>query len=147
MSTFVLEKTNTNRSAIVDNACKFIHALPIEKNWEIVVKRKTKDRTIPQCRYLNGVAYALLSEHTGHTRDEMSKYLCKRHFGTVTRLDPGGVAEEWPLRTTTTNEHGRRDVLEGRSFWDYVEMVQAFGAGMGVYIPDPQGLIPEHARA
>jgi hypothetical protein len=95
------------------------------------------ERTPAQCRYLNGVAYALLCKHAGYERDDVSEYLCGLYFGWREKSLPGGRTEQVPIRTTTTDEDGNRDVLEGQPFWDFVDWVQRFGAKHGVVIPDP----------
>jgi hypothetical protein len=97
------------------------------------------ERTNPQCRYLWGVAYKMLSEHTGYEPEEIAEYLCGNYFGWRTHKKPGGRSEERPIRTTTTDAEGNRDVLSGDDFWAYVEWVQRVAARQGVVIPDPEG--------
>lgn len=95
------------------------------------------ERSPKQCRYLNGVAYKLLSEHAGYEPDEIREYLLGQFFGWREKTLPGGRTEQVPMRTTTTDEDGNRDVLEGKPFWDYVDWIQRVGARHGVFIPDP----------
>lgn len=149
-STFILEKTNPNRDSILENCVRFLRQLPDSKPWEITIKQKTKQRTLPQCRYLNGVAYKILAESVfdGSTRDEVSEFCCGQYFGWAAPTKKlNGDLERRPMRTTTTDENGNRDVLGGREFWDYVEYLQRMAAEQGVYIPDPREEIPEYARA
>lgn len=100
------------------------------------------DRTPWQNRYLFGVAYKLLSEATGYEVPDLHEYACIQHFGGKTRKAPGGRVIESPLRTTTTDEDGNPDLLDGDAFWQFVEFVQRLGARAGVVIPDPD---PEKA--
>ncbi|MFD0738283.1 hypothetical protein ACFQZQ_03130 [Lysobacter koreensis] len=95
------------------------------------------ERTVPQLRYLHGVAYKLLSIAMGFEPDEISEYLCGCYWGWKPKRLPGGRAVEVPIRTTTVDEDGNRDVIEGRAFWDYVEWIQRVGARHGLVIPDP----------
>lgn len=129
--------TSPHRTRILDNLCTFLRGLDGKKVWEVEVEPYQKPRTNQQCRYLNGVAYKLLSEATGYERDDISEYLCGRFFGWKEKLKPGKVKVQVPLRTTTTDENGKRDVLSKQAFADYVEFVQRFGAQHGVMIPNP----------
>jgi len=95
------------------------------------------ERTPPQLRYLFGVAIKMLCDHAGYEKDDVHEYLCGAHWGWKVQNLPGGRTREVPIRTTTTDEDGNRDVLEGDAFWDYVEFVQRVGARHGVVIPDP----------
>ena len=49
-----------------------------------------------------------------------------------------------PIRTTTEDEDGNRDVIDGEAFWDYVEWIQRGAARKGIVIPDPD---PNHVAA
>ncbi|HEY0916522.1 MAG TPA: hypothetical protein VGE22_16735 [Solimonas sp.] len=121
---------------------RFLKDFQPGKRLLIQVDAAKKERTKQQCRYLNGVAYKLLSDHTGYERDDISEYLCGRYFGWVkvkcpkTPSNPEGF-KDVPLRTTTTDENGKRAVLKWDVFGEYVAFVQRFGAKHGVFIPDP----------
>jgi hypothetical protein len=43
-----------------------------------------------------------------------------------------------PVRTTTRDENGNRDVLNKQQFSDYVAFIQRFAASKGIFIPDPE---------
>lgn len=138
MNSFLLPKGERNLSKIVG----FISALSEKKTWAIEVKEYRSSRSIAQCRYLNGVAYKLLGNHTGYERDDISEFMCGTYYGwkrvkvPKTPSNPGGI-EDRPLRTTTTDENGKRNVISKVDFMDFVAFVQRFGASKGVYIPDP----------
>lgn len=138
MQTITLPKQN--RTSTVERLCKFLLALP-EKVYRVEVKEQRNTRSLQQCRYLNGVAYKLLSEATGYERDDISEYMCGQYFGWRTKKVPrkpgSSGTEDVPVRTTTTNEAGERDVLSKTEFVDFVEFVQRFAAERGIYIPDP----------
>lgn len=110
---------------------------------EVIVRKRKRERSHPQCRYLNGVAYKLLSDATGYERDDISEYLCGHFFGWKDKTLPGKRVVQVPLRTTTTDEDGKREVLSKTDFAEYVAFVQRFGAKHGVLIPDPD---PEYWR-
>jgi hypothetical protein len=95
------------------------------------------ERTPDQLRYLWGVAIQMLADHSGYEREDVHEYLCGSYWGWKPKRLPGGRESQVPIRTTTTNEDGERDVIDGDAFWDYVEFVQRVGARQGVVIPDP----------
>lgn len=95
------------------------------------------ERTPPQLRYLWGCAYELLSEAAGYEKQDIHEYLCMAFFGKKIKILPGNRTEEVPIRTTTEDEDGQRDVIDGEAFWRFVEFVQRFGARHGIIIPDP----------
>lgn len=125
------------RELVAERAKRFILDCLPGKELEIEIRQRKRERTPPQCRYLNGVAYKLLGQHTGYERDEISEYLCGSYFGWVEKKLPGGRTKQVPRRTTTTDENGKRDVLGRVPFGEYVAYVQRVGAKAGVYIPDP----------
>lgn len=137
MQTFILRKGDANRPNVLANAQRFLEMLPDDKSWEVTVKRHAKQRSNPQCRYLNGVAYKLLSDATGYERDDVAEYLLGLYFGTKEKRMPGNRTEQVPIRTTTTDADGNRSVLTTTEFMDYVAYIQRFAAGKGLYIPDP----------
>ena len=96
------------------------------------------ERTPPQLRYLWGVAYEMLSEAAGYEKQDIHEYLCMAFFGKKVKKLPGNRLEEIPIRTTTEDEDGNRDVISGEAFWRFVEFVQRFGARHGIVIPDPE---------
>jgi hypothetical protein len=140
MNSFLLPQFN--REHVIARIASCLAGLSTKKAFRITVKQEADDRTVQQCRYLNGVPYKLLSEYTGYERDDISDYMCGRYWGwrqkrvPRTPSNPRGI-EDVPVRTTTTDEEGHRDVLSTRDFWEYVEFCQRFGAEHGVYIPDP----------
>jgi hypothetical protein len=134
MQTLYLNKGERNLSSIVG----FLSSLPKERAYEVTITERRNTRSIQQCRYLNGVAYKLLSDATGYERDDISEYLCGQYWGWKPKRVPGKKIVQVPLRTTTTNEHGKRSVLSKTEFCDYVAFVQRFGAEHGLFIPDPE---------
>ena len=137
MSRFVLRANSFQRDSIIANAKAFLDKLNPHKHWQVIVEPYSEPRSNPQCRYLNGVAYKLLGDATGYERDDISEYLCGVFFGWREKKLPGKRTAQVPVRTTTTDENGKRKVLSKTDFADYVAFVQRFGAQHGVYIPDP----------
>lgn len=117
--------------------------LPILLNFEtgkpvnVKLSIARPERTPDQLKYLWGVAIKMLSEHAGYEKDDVHEYLCGSFWGWKPKRLPGGRSQEVPIRTTTVDEDGNRDVVDGEDFWKYVEFVQRVGARHGVVIPDP----------
>jgi hypothetical protein len=128
---------STNREAVAESIRKYILACIPGKVLSVTVEPFKKERTPAACRYFNGVAIKLLCEHTGYENEDMREYLNGGFFGWKTVKVPGNRTKEVPVRTTTTNEDGKRDVIAGETFWKMVAWVQRVGANAGVYIPDP----------
>lgn len=117
--------------------------------WKITAE-PLKTRSQSQNAYLWAVPYKLISEATGYEIEEVHEYMLGRHFGwrdkrvPKTPRNPTGV-ESVPVRTTTTDEHGKRSVLGPQAFSEYVDFIQRFGAQkLGLVIPDPDPLFREH---
>lgn len=95
------------------------------------------ERTLPQVAYLHSVCYTMLSEHTGYEKDEIEEYLLGAYFGWKEKKLPGGRVSSVPIRRTTTDEEGNRDVISGENFFKFVEWIQRVAARQGCIIPDP----------
>ena len=60
-----------------------------------------------QNQALFGVAYKVLSDETGYTKDELHEAFCRKFFGTRESI-VFGVPVRSPQRTTTRDENGKR---------------------------------------
>jgi hypothetical protein len=131
-----------DREPTIARVVKYLREVTTKRAHRIDIKQESDDRTAQQCRYLNGVPYKLLGSHFGYERDEISEQMCGLYWGwrqkkvPRTPNNPRGIRDV-PLRTTTTDESGERDVLSMKDFWEYVEFLQRFGASYDVHIPDP----------
>ena len=143
---FVLRKDDIGRASVLSNAQAFLARLPETKSWEVEIRQHRKKRSNPQNRYLFGVCYPILRDASGAaTIDEIHDECCERFFGTV-EVEVLGKRKTRPFRRTTTDENGEDSVMGTVDFGKFVEMVQRIGAELGVYIPEPDPMIPEHAR-
>ena len=95
------------------------------------------ERTPPQQKYLWGVALPMIAETIGYEKKEVHEHFCGEFWGWVSRKKMNGEYVSEPIRTTTVDADGNRDVIDGEEFWRYVEFIQRFGARIGVVIPDP----------
>lgn len=126
-----------DRDAAIQKLLPVLRLYEEGKPVNVKVSIARPERTIPQLRYLRGVPYEMLSQHTGYEPDDISEYLCGEYWGWKEKKLPGGRVQKVPMRTTTTDEDGNRDVIDGDVFWEYVEWIQRVGARQGLVIPDP----------
>lgn len=141
MAEWILPKL-VARDGKVAGIAKFILSLSPGKAWRITVEECRGARSDQQNKYLWSCAYKLLSEHTGYEVEEIHEYLLGKHFGEREKRVPRSAnfptgIKRVPIRTTTTNEMGKRDVLPWDAFCEYVAFVQRTAAKVGCFIPDP----------
>lgn len=130
------------RKTRAQKVATYLSGLDPKKPWEVLIRPFKRTRSNQQSRYERGVACVLLSKAVGYEPEEVHEYLCGTYFGwrqvacPKTPSNPRGIRDV-PIRTTTTNAVGERDVLGRVEFADFVDFIQRFGAKHGVYIPDP----------
>lgn len=140
------------RDRVAAQIATFVSALDAGRPYRVTIEEAKSTRTNQQNRYLWGVAYKLIADAVGYEVEEVHEYLCGYMWGwTEKRVpkkpsNPTGI-ESVPIRTTTTDENGKRSVLSKMEFADYVAFVQRFGAKHGVLIPDPDLNHAEHEEA
>ena len=130
--------TPENKDRMIQRVHAFLVSLP-SGNWQVTVSKYVKSRTDQQNAALFGVAYPLLCESIGCTPDELHEMMCMRFFGTR-EVHVSDQIAVYPVRTTTRNELGKRDVLDTKRFSEFYAMVQRVGADCAVFIPDPDPL-------
>jgi hypothetical protein len=135
-----------DRDGAIDALIPTLRLFAEGKPLNIKVAVAKPDRTPWQNRYLFGVAYKLLSVATGFEVEEVHEYLLGSHFGWREKRLPGNRTQQVPIRTTTTDENGEPDLLDGDAFWQFVEFVQRVGARQGVVIPDPDPNLATNPR-
>lgn len=100
-------------------------------------------RSNEQNALLFGVIYPPIAQAMGYPVDGdngIHAFMCGTHFGWVDRpvpktpRNPEGVAS-FPFRSTTRNEHGKRNVLSKAEFSEFIATVERIAAQAGVYIP------------
>lgn len=99
------------------------------KRITLTIEKYYKQRTSQQNRYLFGVAYKLISDHTGYTPDEVHDLLAKKFIGKKTIK----------IGSETVETHETSTKLSTTDFMAYIASVQRFAAEeLDVYIPDPE---------
>lgn len=141
MPEFVIPRGPRKRA--LQLAVTVLEGLDEEAAWKVTIEPSKRERSDSQNAYLWAVPNKMISEVTGYEVLEVHEYLCGQHWGwkdkrvPKTPRNPKGV-ESVPVRTTTRNEQGKRDVLKTKAFCDYVDFVQRFAAQkLGLVIPDP----------
>jgi len=97
-------------------------------------------RSNEQNALLFGVVYPPIAEAMGYDVADIHEFMCGTHFGWVdvkvpkTPRNPEGV-ESRPFRTTTRDEHGKRNVLKKDQFSKFIDTVERVAAKAGVFVP------------
>jgi hypothetical protein len=138
-----------SRKRALSLALTVLESLDEQTAWKVTIQPVKRQRSHSQNAYLWAVPYKLISEATGYEIEEIHEYMLGSAFGWKDKKVPKkpsnltGV-ECVPLRTTTTDEHGKRSVLTTRQFADYIDFIQRFAAKkLGLVLPDPD---PEYTR-
>lgn len=136
MSTFILHSGDANRATVLANAQAFMAKLNPHKHWQITVKPYSKPRTCEANAYLWGVVYPTIVRELSGIADDWNELFCLEFFGERS-IELGATRIVKPIRTTTTDEAGKRDVLPTAEFWRFVDFVRQRAAEGGVYVPEP----------
>jgi hypothetical protein len=125
---FIL-KQNVCRDEMVTRIVRFLELLPQDKPWEVLVRPFRKTRSSLQNRALWGIAYKLLSEHTGHEPEELHEYFLGEFHGWEV-VDFFGQKKRRPK--------GRSHDMKTTEFSDFYAFIQRRAAEtVGIFIPDP----------
>jgi|TARA_R110000796_G_C14508422_1_gene429631 hypothetical protein len=128
------------RSAFVDVLklmFAWIEGLPSDKPWAIEVRRHIKKRSNPQNSALWGCAYKFISQETGNAPEDLHQFFCGEFWGwRVEHII--GTKKKKPIRTTTTGEDGKRDVISTEELSEFYESIQRLCAeALDLVVPDP----------
>lgn len=117
---------------------EFILTQPLPLDVECKPWKPT--RSNEQNALLFGVVYPPIAEAMGYEVEAIHEYMLGRHFGWVdvrvpkTPRNPEGI-ESRPFRTTTRDEHGKRNVLSAADFSRFLDTVERISAQAGVFVP------------
>jgi hypothetical protein len=135
MSEFILHK-DAGRALVLANAVAFLQGLSDTKAWRIEVKQYRRPRSCAANAYYFGCVLPTIVRELGHTSEDWHEYLCGEFFG-WRQIDMGARQISRPIRTTTADEGGRRDVLDTARFWQFADFAIRQAAAAGVYVPGP----------
>lgn len=140
---YTLHADDANRPLVLSNIHAFLDRLPDSKSWRIEIREYKPDRSDKQNRALWGVAYPAIMEATGlqgeREKEQLHRQMCGEFFGWKDHALLGRV----PVRTTTVNEHGERDLVDSAVMAEFYGFVQRIGAEFGIDVPSPE---PEEFR-
>lgn len=126
--------------ARADNAKTYLDWLPVDGSMEVEFRPYKKPRRPKQNASLWGVAYPPLMEKMGlrgeQEKEELHEYFCGEYFGWKEYYIMNKKKVK-PVRTTTRNENGERDLVSTIVMADFYSFVQQQGADNGIYVPDP----------
>lgn len=110
------------------------------KPLAVSFRRLAKERSLDQNAALWGVAYPPLMEAMGlegdREKNELHEFWCGEYFGWGER-NYFGRRKLYPIRTTTRNEHGERDLISTLDMMAFYNFIQRRAAENGVEVPDP----------
>ena len=127
---------NEDRDKVIASIRRFIFDLPTDKPYLIDITRLKKKRTNLQNRALWGVAYKVINMETGYKPEKVHNLMCGEFFGWKADAVFGNPTKE-PVRTTTHDSDGKRDVIDREELGKFYLAIQAFCAPWGVDMPDP----------
>lgn len=105
-------------------------ALPIDVKCE----PWKEPRKLTANAYLWSACYKPLVEVAGFDSQSWHSHYCGEYFGWKEKITPSGHVEYEPVRTTTRDENGKRDVLKGKPFNDFLMFVEADCAKRCVFV-------------
>ena len=130
----------SNRTDAIASLSRMLeHFLP-GRELEITVEELKPERSDRQRAALFGCAYKALMDQMGlsgaREKDELHTTLCGAYWG-WRAVEVLGTQRRVPVRTTTTNEQGKRDVITMRAQLEFYEFIQRTAAEFGFDVPDP----------
>lgn len=115
----------------------FLSAIPLTDEFQVIIGPIKKERSDLQNRALWGCAYKALRLATGNDPDDLHTYFCGEYFGWH-EYEVMGATRKRPIRTTTKDENGKRDVITTMQLSDFYAFIQQRSAEtVGIYVPDP----------
>lgn len=110
----------------------FVEAQPLP--LDVKCEPWKEPRKLTANAYLWRWVYGPVVERLGFTEEDWHEFRCIAYFGGKQVEKPDGTTKTVPVRTTTRNENGKRDVLKGREFNDFLVSCEEFFASRGVFI-------------
>lgn len=111
---------------------EFVQMQPLP--LEVSCEPWKEPRKLTANAYLWAFIYAPLVEAAGFTSEDWHSHYCGEFFGWRLIETPTGRHEYRPIRTTTIDEKGKRDVLKGDRFNNFLMFVESDCAKRGVFV-------------
>lgn len=124
--------TGQERPAVLARIIRTVEALPLDKQWTVVISQHKPRRTDAQNRYLWGVCYPAILQGGGETlggwrAEDLHEYFLGETFGWEL-MEGFGQKRKRPIRRSST--------MNKQEFSDYVNTIQQRAAELGIVIPD-----------
>jgi hypothetical protein len=125
------------------NAINAIKQIRLDGLTEIEIRPRKQTRKLNQNAALWAVAYPAVMEAMGlrgeKEREEIHEYFCGEFWGWKQYRILNKLKQK-PVRTTTKNEDGKKDVISKSVMYDFYCFIQQRGAENGIFVPDPDPL-------
>ena len=126
MKQYVIHKQDALRR---ENCRQYIDELDPNRKWRVVISEYRKQRSTEQNAYIHAVPIKIMSDHTGHSMDEMKEYLCGEFMGWETYTVMGRDLQR-PIRSTSQ--------MDTEEMTNFIEWMQWFGSStLNLRIPSP----------
>lgn len=128
---FILPPELEARKRIAGNIHRYLMAALPGVRLRVVVSPVKKKRSQDQNRYLWGVVYPTILQHSelqGWSAEDLHEFFLGEFYGWDV-IEGFGAKRKRPIR--------RSSKMSTTEFSDYVARIQVFMAGLGVYVPDP----------
>ena len=152
MNSACLLRKNELREHDMDRILQQLMELPKDRMYRLEWWEAKSERSLNQNAYYWGCVVAMISDATGYESIEVHEYLCGTLWGWKDKKVPKtprnleGI-ESVPIRTTTTDENGRRAVLGKMKFEEFIEFARRLAAQkLNLVIPDPDKFWREHEQ-
>jgi hypothetical protein len=115
----------------------FMQAQPLPLDVECKKWRKSRSN---EQNALLWAMYAPIADRMGYDAEDVHEWMCGRMWGwkdikvPKTPRNPEGLASV-PVRSTTRDQNGKRNVIDKATFARFVDMVDRIAAQAGVFIP------------
>ena len=124
----------------------FLSAIPLTEEFQVTIGPIKKERSDLQNRALWGCAYKTLRDATGNDPEDLHTYFCGEYFGWQ-EYEVMGSHRKRPVRSTTKDANGKRDVISTLQLSDFYAFIQQRSAEtVGVYVPDPDPMWWSHGE-
>lgn len=122
------------------NAINYLKSLPVDSSLEVEFRPKKETRSQKQNAALFAVAYPPIMEAMGlrgaKDKEYLHEFFCGEYWGwNVTYVL--GKEKATPVRTTTTDENKKRNLIDKNEMSDLYNFIQHKAADNGIYVPDP----------
>ena len=138
-----------DRAAAIESLSRFLAMCLPGKELTVTVEEYRPARSTKQRSALFGCAYKALMPQMGlsgeREKDQLHEQFCGEYWGWRDVQIMGRTVQR-PRRTTTVDEHGKRDVIGVAEQLEFYAFIQRTAAEYGYDVPDPDPAWRDRAR-